>query len=129
MNQNKINKRSVIGFSLILAIGLSLSGLRTLINFITDYQWFNKNNYIFTFLVKIKTEAVLILPIWILITIGLYFYLKRLKNKYYHTAHIFFNVKAASIPAKPPPITAYFFEFLAIAKLSISFPTIGFTRH
>lgn len=94
MNQSKSNKWSMIGFSIFILIGLLLSGLRSLVNFITDFQWFNFNNYIQTFLVKVKTEVIIIIPLMLIIAVGLYFYLKQLKKKYYHAAHIFYNANA-----------------------------------
>lgn len=94
MDQRKANKWSYIGFGVFITIGILLSSIRSLVNFITNIQWFNFNNYIETFLVKIKTEVYIIVPLTILISIGLFFYLKRLKRKYYHAAHIFYNKKA-----------------------------------
>ncbi len=94
MNQNKANKISAFAFAGLLILGLVLALLRTLVEFITNYQWFKLNGFISTYLVKIKTEAVLILPVGLIIAIGLYFYLKKLKNKYYHAAHIFYNSQA-----------------------------------
>lgn len=97
MNQEKANRFSIVGFIVVIGIGVLLSGLRVIIKFITDYQWFSKNSFVQTFLIKIKTEAILIIPIWVLITVFLYLYLKKLKNKYYHTAHIFYNLKSDKI--------------------------------
>lgn len=94
MDQQKANKMSIIGFTIIIAIGILLAGTRTIVDFITNYQWFNFNTYLDTFLVKIKTEIFIILPLTILLTTGLYIYLKRLKQRYYHVAHIFYNATA-----------------------------------
>jgi uncharacterized membrane protein (UPF0182 family) len=94
MDQNKANKISLIFLSIFLLIGTLLAGLRSLTIFLTNIQWFKLNNYLNTFLVKIKTEILIIIPLFLVISFGLYFYLKMLKNKYYHTAHIFYNAKA-----------------------------------
>lgn len=94
MNQQKSNKISIILFGVFLLLGLLLTVTRSLAVFITDYQWFDKNMYLSTFLVKIKTEAFIIIPLTILLTLGLYLYLKQLKSKYYSSAHIFYNARA-----------------------------------
>jgi len=97
MDQQKANKYSVIGFTIFIAIAILLAGTRSIVEFITNYQWFNFNTYLDTFLVKVKTEIFIILPLTILITTGLYIYLKRLKQKYYHVAHIFYNATADKV--------------------------------
>jgi len=94
MEQRKSNQWSMVGFGVLLLIGLLISGLKSLTNFITNYQWFKLNSYIQTFLVKVKTEVFIIVPLTLLIAIGLFFYLKQLKRQYYHAAHIFYNAKA-----------------------------------
>lgn len=116
MNQRKANKWSAIGFMGIIIIGLFLSFTRSIVVFFTNIQWFRLNNYIQTFLVRVKTEAYMILPLLILISVGLYFYLKKLKDKYYHTAHIFYNKQADLIIHRGMRI----FSFLIGLFLSIS---------
>lgn len=97
MDQRKANKWSVIIFIIFLGIGILLSGMRSIVEFITNYQWFKFNTYLDTFLVKVKTEIFIIIPLSILIAVGLYVYLKRLKQRYYHVAHIFYNATADKI--------------------------------
>ncbi|MBN2795978.1 MAG: UPF0182 family protein [Clostridia bacterium] len=94
MNQNKANKLSIIGIIIFLAFSVLLASVRSLANFFTDLQWFSLNGYIHTFLVKLKSEMIIGIPLFILIAIGLYFYLLRIKRKYYHSAHIFYNAVA-----------------------------------
>lgn len=88
MDQKTINKwRILMGILLILLVLISTS-LRGIINFITDFQWFNKNMFLQTFLVKIWTELGILLPIWIVMGFSLYRYLIRQKKKYYKQAEI-----------------------------------------
>jgi uncharacterized membrane protein (UPF0182 family) len=94
MNQQKANKVSYIALGIFVTIGIIMTSIRSIAKFFTNLQWFKLNGYLNTFLVKIKTEFVVFIPIFILITIGLYVYLFRLKKKYYHSAHIFYNVRA-----------------------------------
>jgi uncharacterized membrane protein (UPF0182 family) len=97
MDQRKTNKWSYIAFGILLIIGLFLSVLRSLVDFVTNYQWFKFNTYIDTYLVKVKTEVFIIIPLSIIIGVGLYLYLKQLKQRYYHVAHIFYNKTADKI--------------------------------
>lgn len=94
MTQNKANKLSIIGLIIFAGISLLLASLRSIATFFTDLQWFSNNDYLNTFLVKIKTEFFIILPLLIIIAVGLYFYLLKIKKKYYHSAHIFYNAVA-----------------------------------
>lgn len=94
MNQQKANKVSFIALGVFILIGIILTSIRSIATFLTNIQWFNLNGYLHTFFVKIKTEFIIILPLFIIITIGLYIYLIRLKKRYYHSAHIFYNVQA-----------------------------------
>ena len=76
----------LLGIIIILA-----TGLRSLVNFITDFQWFGKNEFLNTFLVKILTELGILLPLWILAGFGLKVYINRLKKKYYSQAHVSYD--------------------------------------
>lgn len=118
MNQQKANKFSTIGFIGILIIGLLISFTRSIVMFFTNIQWFRLNNYLETFFAKIKTEAFLIIPITILFTLGLYFYLKRLKDRYYHTAHIFYNKRADLVIHRGMRIFSFLFSLLTSIMIS-----------
>jgi len=97
MDQRKSNTWSYLAFSILIGIGILLSVFRSFINFITNYQWFKLNSYLDTFFVKIETELFIIIPLTIFIAVGMYYYLKQLKQKYYHAAHIFYNALADKI--------------------------------
>lgn len=118
MNQQKANKFSAIGFIGILIVGLFISFTRSIVLFLTNIQWFKLNNYLETFLVRVKTEAFLILPITIIFTIGLYLYIKKLKDKYYHAAHIFYNKKADLAIHRGMRIFSFLFSLLASIMVS-----------
>jgi uncharacterized membrane protein (UPF0182 family) len=118
MNQQKANKFSAIGFIGILIMGLVISFTRSIVNFFTNIQWFQLNNYLQTFLVRIKTEAFMIIPITILLTVGLYLYLKRLKNQYYHTAHIFYNKRADQVIHRGMAVFSFLFSLLLSIMIS-----------
>jgi uncharacterized membrane protein (UPF0182 family) len=65
-----------------------MTSLGGLVQFITDIQWFSKNQFIETFLVRIYTKLGLFLPLWLTMGFGLYYYLMRQKKKYYRQAKI-----------------------------------------
>lgn len=88
MDNAKANKRSIILVSIFVSLMVILGGLRTAVNFVTDYQWYTKNGYIQTFLVELLTKLKIITPLWIIAFIGLQIYLTRLKKKYCEHGHI-----------------------------------------
>lgn len=85
--KKRVNMRvaAVLVLAIIIILG---TGLRSLVNFITDFQWFGKNEFLNTFLVRILTELGILIPLWILAGIGLYVYIKRLNRKYCANAHV-----------------------------------------
>lgn len=88
MDEKRINKWRIISGAVLIIIVLISTTLRSIVDFITDFQWFNKNLFIETFLVKLWTELGIFLPIWIIGGIVLYRYLMRQKIKYYKQAEI-----------------------------------------
>ncbi len=88
MENVKANRRTLILVTIFVGLMLILGGLRTTVNFITDYQWFSKNGYIQTFLVEILTKLKILIPLWIIAFTGLIIYLTRLKKKYCTHGHI-----------------------------------------
>lgn len=114
MKQNNNRNWRVFGFLLLIALGFVLSGIKSIVLFITNYQWFKFNDYLATFLVKVKTEVFLIIPLMLLLTVGLYFYLKQLKRDYYHAAHIFYNANADRHIHKGMIVFTTLFAFLSV---------------
>lgn len=83
MNQKKINKWRVVSGGLLIIFILFMTTLGSIVDFIADIQWFNKNLFIETFLVGIITKLSIMLPVWVIFGIALYRYLMRQKRKYY----------------------------------------------
>jgi len=88
LNQKTINKWRIVSAAFIVIIVFISTSLSGIVKFITDFQWFNKNNYIQTFLIKVWTELGILIPIWLIMGVGLYRYLMRQKRKYYKQAEI-----------------------------------------
>ena len=82
-------KKRRFGLGVIIAILLVLiSGFGTLINFITDYLWFQELGYTSVFLKQLFTQLQLGIPFFIVIMVLTYFYLRVLKKDYYKKVEI-----------------------------------------
>ncbi len=88
MDEKRINKWRMISGAILIFIVLISTTLRGIVDFITDFQWFNKNALLQTFLVKLWTELGIALPLWIIGGLILFRYLMRQKKKYYKQAKI-----------------------------------------
>ena len=111
MRINKSKGKNKILISVVFIIILFLSFLRTLVNFITDYQWFVKNNFKETFLVSIFTQVKIFLPLFIVMFLILSLYLMRFLKRYYKYGNVeknegeekiikkFINISSAIISA------------------------------
>ncbi len=88
MKEKRINKWRIISGIVLVVIVMMGTTLRSIVDFITDYQWFNKNLFLETFLIKIWTELGILIPIWLVGGVVLYRYLMRQKKKYYKEAKV-----------------------------------------
>lgn len=71
---------SVIVMFIVIIIALFL----LLINFITDWLWFKEMGYVSVFLKQLTTELVVGIPVFIILTVIMNFYLRRLKKGYFN---------------------------------------------
>jgi uncharacterized membrane protein (UPF0182 family) len=69
-------------FGVLALLFLLINSFTGIVKFATDYLWFKEVGYTETFLTKIKAQAVIGAPIFIILTILLYIFIKRLKKKY-----------------------------------------------
>lgn len=93
MGKKRFDLRMLPGLLVTVLIILAI-GLRAIVNFITDFQWFGKNEFLSTFLTRVVTELGILIPLWILAGLGLHAYIKKLKQKYYVQAHIEYDKQA-----------------------------------
>ncbi len=89
----KANKRALWLIGIGLALALLAGSMRTLVMFITDFQWFDKNGYLTTFLVSLLTRLKILIPFWLVASVSMYFYLMGLKKKYYKYGHLVVDKK------------------------------------
>ena len=76
---NKKVKKLILA-GVILAVILLFVGLA---NFFTDWLWFAELGYVSVFFTELLTKLMYGVPLFILITIGCYFYLMSMKKNYY----------------------------------------------
>lgn len=75
-------KRSFLTVGLIIILILVISSFGGIIKFITDYLWFKEVGYTQTFFTKIKAQVTIGIPIFIILSILLYVFIRKLKKKY-----------------------------------------------
>ena len=80
--------KRVLVFVGIGAVIILLTSFTTIINFITDYQWFKELGYEQVFLTKLMTQLKLGIPIFIVLTGLIYFYLLSIKKDYYKKVNV-----------------------------------------
>ena len=78
-SSNGQRKLSVIVMFIIIIVALFL----LLINFITDWLWFKEMGYVSVFFKQLFTELKVGVPIFIVLTVIVNVYLKRLKKNYF----------------------------------------------
>lgn len=89
-NKDRINRILAVVIGIVLVISLSMNGV---VRFITDYQWFNKNSFVETFLVKYITVILIFIPLWTVLCIILNIYLRKEKDRYVNSKKIFLDKK------------------------------------
>lgn len=83
-----LKKRHYIIPLVIVLILIFISSFNTIINFITDYQWFRELGLTDTFLKRLKTQITIGIPTFILLLVTIYFYFRFIKKKHYKASEI-----------------------------------------
>ena len=76
------NKGRLFIAGVVAIVFLVINSFGSIIKFATDYLWFKEVGYTQTFLTKIKAQFMIGIPIFVLLSIVLYIFIKRLKKKY-----------------------------------------------
>lgn len=76
------NKGRFFTIGLMIALFLLINSFGGAIKFSTDYLWFKEVGYTETFLTKIKAQLTIGVPIFALLSLLLYIFIKKLKKKY-----------------------------------------------
>lgn len=87
-----MNKRGL--FSLVVAVIaiIIVASFSTLLNFFTDYLWFKEVGYTQVFLTKLMTQIKIGVPVFVIVTILLYIYLRTIKKDYYKKVNVVYSV-------------------------------------
>lgn len=78
-SSNRQRSFGIVLMFIVVILGLFL----LLINFITDWLWFDEMGYVSVFLTQLKTEFLVGIPVFLVLTLLMNFYLKRLKKGYF----------------------------------------------
>lgn len=76
---------TLFGIFLVLIIIASFSKV---LNFVTDYLWFKEVGYTEVYLTKLFTQAKIAIPVFIILSILLYIYLRTIKKDYYKKVNV-----------------------------------------
>ena len=80
MNKSKARGQQKISMVLLILV-LILGAFLLLINFITDWLWFKEVGYVSVFFTKLFTELKFGIPVFVVLTLLIYMYLKLLTSR------------------------------------------------
>ncbi len=72
----------------ITIIPIAIAFFGTFLNFITDYLWFKEIGYTQVYLTKLFTQLKIAIPVFIVLTVFLYIYLRTIKKDYYKKVNV-----------------------------------------
>ncbi|MBK5252322.1 MAG: UPF0182 family protein [Peptostreptococcaceae bacterium] len=75
--------RKMLWAAIIVVLSVFIGSFNTIINFVTDYKWFQSLGYEKVFLTKILTQLKVGIPVFVIGTVLVYFYLMTIKKDYY----------------------------------------------
>lgn len=81
--QNTLNKANIFGIIIFVVIVVGISSFGSLISFVSDYKWFSEVGYTGTFLTKLRTQFIIGVPLFIVLSVVFNYYLTYLKKKYF----------------------------------------------
>ena len=83
-NGTRMNtSKKMLWAAIIVVLSVFIGSFNTIINFITDYKWFKALGYDKVFLTKLFTQLKIGIPVFIIGTALIYFYLMTIKKDYY----------------------------------------------
>ena len=82
------NRSRFFIIGIIIVFFIIIGSFGSIVNFLTDYMWFEELGYTETFFTKIKSQFYIGIPIFVLLTLLLYIYIHKLKKRYYKEIQI-----------------------------------------
>lgn len=83
-----MKKRYFVIPSIIILILIFIASFNSIIEFITDYQWFKELNLTDTYLKRLKTQFTIGIPTFVLLSVFIYFYFRFIKKGHYRISGI-----------------------------------------
>jgi len=83
-----LKKRYFVIPSVIILILIFIASFNSIIEFITDYQWFKELNLTDTYLKRLKTQFTIGIPTFVLLSVFIYFYFRFIKKGHYRISGI-----------------------------------------
>ena len=83
-----MKKRYFVIPSVIILILIFIASFNSIIEFITDYQWFKELNLTDTYLKRLKTQFTIGIPTFVLLSVFIYFYFRFIKKGHYRISGI-----------------------------------------
>lgn len=94
------NKGRLFVLGIIVVVFLIINSFTNIVEFITNYLWFKEVGYTETFFTKIKAQIMIGIPIFIILSILLYIFIKKLKKKYEEESEIIVVNKKVNLTVK-----------------------------
>lgn len=82
------NTKRIFSIIAILIVIMIATSFNTIINFVTDYKWFQELAYEKVFLTKLLTQIKVFVPVFLIMTLILFVYLTSLKKDYYKKVNV-----------------------------------------
>jgi uncharacterized membrane protein (UPF0182 family) len=94
------NKGRLFVLGIVVIVFLIINSFTNIVEFITNYLWFKEVGYTQTFFTKIKAQIMIGIPIFIILSILLYIFIKKLKKKYDDETEIIVVNKKVNLTVK-----------------------------
>jgi hypothetical protein len=75
--------RKMLWAAIAVVLSVFIGSFNTIINFVTDYKWFKSLGYEKVFITKLLTQLKVGIPVFVIGTVLVYFYLMTIKKDYY----------------------------------------------
>lgn len=83
--------RKIALAAIIVLVSVLVGSFNTVVNFITDYKWFRSLGFEKVFLTKLFTQLKVGIPVFVIGTILIYFYLMSIKKDYYRKVNTVYS--------------------------------------
>lgn len=114
-----LRKSRLISLTAVLLFLIIMTSFGTILNFVTDYLWFKEVGYTQVFFKKLLTQLKIGIPIFLVVSILLYIYLRTIKKDYYKKVKVVtagMDEKRINLIALVTSLGISFFTTLALSS-------------